>query len=303
MRTTTLPQVDQLITMNTDALALLGNTMCDCCQCVDATLSSHIYIKITVACVLHMCPLQPICLVIICKHNSMIFELPAKSARQQFLKDLISPDHMVTLELGVAVIQVLMENQDEGIFYPTAGSGSTIPPDQAFKQRSTRHKNNHRTNDCTGRKQWKPFGKFTSNLGKDLPLIVEYFTKRTDCFKAVQLTHKLCAWRKITSDSEVLQTVCGQEIEFINLPHQIKIPRENRFSEAEQLIVEQEIKKLLSKGIIATSAHEPDEFISPIFLRPKPPDGSHRLILNLKSLNEHVVYSILKWIEFGMPFS
>ena len=111
-----------------------------------------------------------------------------------------------------------------------------------------------------------------NNLGKDLPLIVEYFTKRADCFKAGQLTHKLCAWRKITSDSEVLQTVCGEEIEFINLPHQINIPRENKFSKAERLVVEQGIKKLLSKGVIATSAHEPDEFISPIFLRPKP-DG------------------------------
>ena len=92
----------------------------------------------------------------------MIFELATKSARQQCLKGLISPDHMVALELGVTVIPVLMENQDEGIFYPTAGSGSTIPPDQAFKQRSTRYNNHHRTNDCTRRKQWKPFGKFTS---------------------------------------------------------------------------------------------------------------------------------------------
>ena len=107
------------------------------------------------------------------------------------------------------------------------------------------------------------------------------------------MTHKLCAWRKITSDSDALQTVCGEEIEFTNLSHQIKIPNGNKFSKAEQLVVEQEIKKLLSKGIIATSAHEPDEFISPIFLRPKP-DGSHRLILNLKGLNEHVVYRHFK---------
>ena len=50
----------------------------------------------------------------------MIFELPTKSARQQCLKGLISPDHMVALELGVTVIPVLLENQHEGIFYPTA---------------------------------------------------------------------------------------------------------------------------------------------------------------------------------------
>jgi len=132
-----------------------------------------------------------------------------------------------------------------------------------------------------------------SNLEKDLPLIVEYFTNRTECFKAGQLSHKLCEWQKITSDSEVLQTVCGEVIEFINLPQQGKTPKVNKFSKAEQLVVGQEIEKLLSKGIIAISSHEPDEFISAIFLRPKP-DGSHRLILNLKALNEHVVYRHFK---------
>ena len=131
------------------------------------------------------------------------------------------------------------------------------------------------------------------NLDQNLPLSVEYFTERVDCFQAGQLAHKLCEWQKITSDSEVLQTVCGEEIEFVNFPHQVKAPKENKFSKAEQLVVEQEIKKLSSKGIIVKSPYEPGEFISPIFLIPKP-DGSHRLILNLKGLNEHVVYRHFK---------
>lgn len=132
-----------------------------------------------------------------------------------------------------------------------------------------------------------------SNLEKELPLLVEYFTKRVDCFQAGQLSHKLCEWRKLTSDSEVLQTVWGEEIEFYSLPHQINAPKENKFSTAEQLVVEQEIKKLLTKGIIVKSVHEQNEFISPIFLRPKP-DGSYRMILNLKGLNEYVVYRHFK---------
>ena len=54
-------------------------------------------------------------------------------------------------------------------------------------------------------------------------------------------------------------------------------------------IVEEEIYKLLEKGVIKVSSPEPGEFISSIFLRPKP-DGSHRVILNLKQFNEFVEY-------------
>ena len=36
-----------------------------------------------------------------------------------------------------------------------------------------------------------------------------------------------------------------------------------------------------------------EQIISPIFLRPKP-DGSHRVIFNLKSLNDSVVYQHFK---------
>jgi hypothetical protein len=43
----------------------------------------------------------------------------------------------------------------------------------------------------------------------------------------------------------------------------------------------------LAEGVIVEYRYEPDEFISPIFLHPKP-DGSHRLILNMKSLNTYV---------------
>ena len=85
----------------------------------------------------------------------------------------------------------------------------------------------------------------------------------------------------------------GEKIKFSSLPYQLKAPKQNTFSVLEQLAVEQEIKELLAKGVIVQSTHEQDEFISPIFLRPKP-DGSYRMILNLRGLNEYVEYRHFK---------
>ena len=49
-------------------------------------------------------------------------------------------------------------------------------------------------------------------------------------------------------------------------------------------IVEEEIYKLLEKGVIKVSSPEPGEFMSSIFLRPKP-DGSHRVIFSNNLMN------------------
>ena len=65
------------------------------------------------------------------------------------------------------------------------------------------------------------------------------------------------------------------------------------FNIHEHAIVEKEIHTLLEKGVIQGSLHEPGEFISPIFLRPKS-DGSYRMILNLKKFNEFVEYHHFK---------
>ena len=61
----------------------------------------------------------------------------------------------------------------------------------------------------------------------------------------------------------------------------------NQFANKEFAAVASEIKKLLAKGMIKKSSHEEGEIVSPIFLREKP-DGSHRLILNLKETNKFV---------------
>ena len=50
---------------------------------------------------------------------------------------------------------------------------------------------------------------------------------------------------------------------------------------------------MLSKSIIIPSQHETEEYVSPIFITPKR-DGTFRLILNLKKLNEYVTYEHFK---------
>ena len=54
-----------------------------------------------------------------------------------------------------------------------------------------------------------------------------------------------------------------------------------------------EIVKQLHKPAIVRAQHEPGEFISAIFVRPKM-DGARRMILNLKDFNQHVEHHHFK---------
>ena len=98
----------------------------------------------------------------------------------------------------------------------------------------------------------------------------------------------------MTSDKEILQTVLGLKLEFFGDPpvkHNSYIPQ---FSKEDESAIDLESQKLLAKGVITKCEHETGEYISPIFIRQKP-DGSCRLILNLKNLNEDMHTYILKW--------
>lgn len=71
----------------------------------------------------------------------------------------------------------------------------------------------------------------------------------------------------------------------------------NRFTEFEEKIVNEEIKKLLEMGVIKEVQHHPKEYISPIFIVPKK-NGEYRMILNLKELNQHIEYHHFKMETF-----
>jgi len=113
-------------------------------------------------------------------------------------------------------------------------------------------------------------------------------------FKAGKLREFMLCWRRITSDSNILNYVSGVKISFEgnSLPVQTRY-RPSVFNRYEEQIVQQEITTLLSKGVIEYSSHEAGEFISTIFLRPKS-DGSFRMILNLQEFNKSVEYHHFK---------
>ena len=102
-------------------------------------------------------------------------------------------------------------------------------------------------------------------------------------------------WEKITSDPFILDAVthCQIEFNFVPEPHFSATRPHSSFTEIEQAIIDNEIEKLLQKGIIRRSSFEDGQVISPIFTRPKK-DGSHRVIFNLKRLNDSVSYHHFK---------
>ena len=111
-------------------------------------------------------------------------------------------------------------------------------------------------------------------------------------FVAGNLATHMHSWRSITSDPSILEMVAGYSLEFDDMPFQPAVPHSS-FSKGEELIIAAEIKKRLEKGVINEATHDANEYISTVFTRPKK-DGSHRLILNLKNLNQFVTYQHFK---------
>lgn len=105
-------------------------------------------------------------------------------------------------------------------------------------------------------------------------------------------------WQKITSDENILDIVQHCHIEFINNenPVNTKIPN-CHFNSKEEEIIGLEIQKLLDMKVLKEVQHHPEEFLSPIFLRPKK-DGEYRMILNLRKLNESIKFYHFKMDTF-----
>lgn len=94
-------------------------------------------------------------------------------------------------------------------------------------------------------------------------------------------------WKELTQDKLVLSWISGLEIPFHKKPQQYVEPSERKWSEREKLLLSSCINKLLNLGAIQKVEPCDNQFISNVFMRPKP-DGSYRLILNLKKLNMYV---------------
>ena len=97
----------------------------------------------------------------------------------------------------------------------------------------------------------------------------------------------------MTSDHRMIDIISnGIFIEFGEIPLQSVNPRQYNFNSVENEAILVEIDKLLTKGVIRQVKHC-REYVSNIFVRPKK-DSTYRMILNLKRLNESVVYHHFK---------
>jgi hypothetical protein len=136
--------------------------------------------------------------------------------------------------------------------------------------------------------------------------LIEYFEQKCTNFKAGRTTQRFSAWRNLTSDKTILDSIRGITIPLDELP-QIRgitipldeLPQQHRvnlnpkFSPIEALAINNEVERLLATQVIELAPHEPGEIIFPIFVREKK-DGRFRLTLNLKEFNKSVTYTHFK---------
>ena len=108
-------------------------------------------------------------------------------------------------------------------------------------------------------------------------------------FEAGQVANYLGEWKKYTSDPEILQIVNGDIINFVESAPENAVAHSRNVSDETRVAINKEIQNMLDKKIIVPCQHEEGEFLSPIFPVPKP-DGSTRIILNLKRFNKSVEY-------------
>ena len=122
----------------------------------------------------------------------------------------------------------------------------------------------------------------------------DYLHQLVVSFSAGQLKDHVGSWESLTNDQVILDAIKHYHIEFeANTPVQPCSPKQIHFSPGEGEIVSKEISKLLNKGVLDKTEYAEGDFLSTIFVWPKK-DGTYRMILNLKSLNEFVLYHHFK---------
>uniref|UniRef100_A0A1X7UC19 Reverse transcriptase domain-containing protein n=1 Tax=Amphimedon queenslandica TaxID=400682 RepID=A0A1X7UC19_AMPQE len=96
--------------------------------------------------------------------------------------------------------------------------------------------------------------------------------------------------QSVTQDSWVIETVKGYRLELLSEPIPRSPPKKRVTLSSEQSLVEEEILKLQSKGVVTELAPKEENrgFFSSLFLVPKKDKGM-RLVINFKNLNEFVV--------------
>lgn len=101
------------------------------------------------------------------------------------------------------------------------------------------------------------------------------------------MSHYYDQWSLITNNPVVLSCIEGYKIPFTSPVSQSNIPPTKEYSHAEKCNFHEAITNLLSIGAISKCDYTKGQFLSSVFLVPKP-NGKFRFILNLKNLNKFI---------------
>ena len=119
------------------------------------------------------------------------------------------------------------------------------------------------------------------------------FSNTATNFQAGNICHFVHEWASLSGDPWVRETVVGARIPLEREPTQVRVPYPYKLKGEEPEFMDQEVGKLLRKGVIEQVDPEQGQFVSNVFLRPKQ-NGDFRMILDLTELNKCVVYEHFK---------
>ena len=106
------------------------------------------------------------------------------------------------------------------------------------------------------------------------------------------------AWQNITSDHYVLSIIrSGLNLEFCETPVCKFNYKSQMFSSRDKEIINSEVDKFLKKKFVVLCEKTTNDFVSPIFTRPKK-DETFRMILSLKSFNTFIKFNHCKLETF-----
>lgn len=126
---------------------------------------------------------------------------------------------------------------------------------------------------------------------------------KPDCgtFVAGGTRNHLKDWKLITHDPNILSYTQGVRIDFINWPEQGEEPVEFRHSKLSRDLIAKEIEVLSKKGVIELAEESEGQYLSNIFIRPKP-NGKVTVIIDLSDLDVLWVHWICQTHTFRSPF-
>ena len=105
----------------------------------------------------------------------------------------------------------------------------------------------------------KSRGEEADQVGPNIPS--SEVSMKTSQFQAGNLKNFIDVWHTATDDLDVLDWVAHCHIKFINNepPIQTEMQRAIKFNGKESIIIDKEIEKLLAKGVLVHSQHEPGD--------------------------------------------